>query len=1139
MKSWNKRQRSWLGVATALLVMTGASQAWAQIPDNTEVEAGCHTALSKNINKHTGTIMKLESKCRMEQLFDGGPACPDAASVADIAESETKAVEAIVEDCQSVCNISGVDCIGPSLCPPNGDAPEACTFGSGEGFDYLRLGFPGPFCDEYAPDGTMSEPADFGLCAAGVSQFIADSVLDNMFGDAVAPLSAEAEKCLKAVTKTIPKSATKMAAKVTKCRDAMIVLGVPPISPDACPILDPKIASFLEKSRTKLRTKIAKSCTPTAISALSFCGQGVGGITTLEEAQDCLEEVLNEASTSTELDREYAEISLLNAAYPGTAVPACGDNQINQLPNQFALNGEECDGDQLGDCAACLPPGDVFECTCAETKRARVFADGFAADLDNGWTGASHNSKTPNGAGFVSEISGCDCTDFTGGTCTGTSGDTVCDVVADTAPRCSHRNGDGTTCDEVGNNNGANKDDDCRACGVEAANAGDFCTGSARYCIGGFANGDPCNAPADCPGGSCNGNGRCEGGSFAGNGCIGPQSCGICTAGTVGAPCSQGSHCGLGGVCNSAGTSCSFGSCIGGSNEEAPCNADADCPGGRCAETSDCNARCYDANDVDMGPCWAQSDCAVGERCRGICQSNECIIIRNGGPLPLSSEGTSVCVDSQFFSNVSGTRDIVTGSHAVYYELRSFVHFGGEGNLNSVPCPVCGGYCAEGPDTTRDYYRCNGSCTEGPLECRYGQKIGDACTTNADCDGDLCASAPCRFDEDCASGECTGVDSPECGGGDCRLDLSCSIGENTKGRSCRIEAYTAFGTTSADCPPDSGNNQTGDTGLQILWQPLTSGTVSLPASAPCNAMGYGNYDCNCLLGGGIASQPNKCGPACTNPTNPDDIARSCSNFTVCEGGAEDGVACDEDSDCSGGGTCSENPRVCGDGNQGLCSFSHCSGGMSNGAICKSNAQCVNNLGQIDGMCIPDNCTVGGAPCPDGECIPDNCTTNADCEMGVACEDVCGGGICTPLCVERGTCNGGGRHGDYCALDKDCPGDGICENPLSDEGACAQGTFNHCDGPGWEFVSCTPTQVDTQAGCEADNPGAGFCRADVTHCFLNDGLATGGGDATNAFSVATFCIPASENSAINNTAGLPGPGRIRQPSTVVINFDSIP
>jgi hypothetical protein len=162
---------------------------------------------------------------------------------------------------------------------------------------------------------------------------------------------------------------------------------------------------------------------------------------------------------------------------------------------------------------------------------------------------------------------------------------------------------------------------------------------------------------------------------------------------------------------------------------------------------------------------------------------------------------------------------------------------------------------------------------------------------------------------------------------------------------------------------------------------------------------------------------------------------------------------------------------------------------------------------------------------------------------------CPAGRCVPLCIERGSCTGGTRDGNYCALDEDCPGGGTCDNPDPQEGACAQGTFNHCDGLGWEYVSCSPLQVDTQLGCEwgtdvAPNgpnaqPGAGYCRSDINHCFVNDGTASGGGDATNSLSVATFCIPPSTNTAVNSTSGLPGPGRIRQPSTVVINFDSLP
>jgi hypothetical protein len=1148
MNSRNQRKAG-LAVAAALLVTMSASQAWA-IPLNTPPEGDCVATLQKNILKYTDKVMKVLAACETDQL-SGGPACPTAEDVTDLQEAETKAYEAIVEDCQSVCNISGVECIASTLCPPNGSLLESCSAGSGLGFNMGNIGFPGPYCDAFASSGSMRDPEDFGLCAIELSDLIGGEVVADIFGDLTGEPDAATGKCLKAISKTLPKAVIKNAKAVAKCRSKVIVKddGAPP---DQC-ALDAKIASKLQKSRDKLASKIEKSCDNAAITSLSICGNGLGGTTSVGQAQECLGTILDEASTAGSVDRQYAPISLINAAFPATAAARCGDNVINQLPNAFALSGEECDGTELGACASCLPPGDVFGCTCAETRRSRVFADGLNADLDNGWSGASHNSKTPVGAGFVSEISGCDCTDFTGATCTGTSGDSVCDVFAETQPRCSHTIGDGTTCDAVGNNNSVHADGDCNACSDEALNAGDFCTGAARYCVGGSNSGSRCNAGSDCTGGgTCSGFGRCATGSFAGVGCAGNEACGICTAGTIGAPCGSNSHCGIGGTCSISNT-CSALECIGGASEGDACLTDGDCGAGRCASTSDCDSRCYTDGDLDMGPCWTQSDCGPNERCRGACnKTNYCLKTKNSAPLPLSSEGTSVCVDSQFFTNVSGTRDIVDGSHAVNYELRSVVSLGGGTTVNTVPCPVCGGHCeVSSPPKLTDRFRCNGTCTGPELQCRYGDNIGDTCTTNADCGGSLCSGLACRFDDDCLSGTCDGTGSPECHGRPCELDLTCSSGPN-EGRACRVESYTAFGTTSSDCPQYLGaNNYTGQ-GLAISWTPLTSGEVStgsLEGAGPCSAAGFGNYDCNCGLGGGVLSQPNKCAPACTNPTNPADLGRTCANMTKCVGGDENGVSCDEDSDCSGGGTCTGNPRVCGTGNAGVCSKSHCFGGTNDGLTCASNSQCTDTNGVIDGECQIDLCTVGGAPCTDGECIPDNCNTNADCEMGVTCEDVCGGGLCTPLCVERGECDGGDRDGSFCALNKDCTGGGSCVNPNEQEGACANGVFFHCDGPGWQFVSCSPSQDGTQKGCEWGTdlipngpnrqPGAGFCRGDVSHCFVNDGTATGGGDATNAFSVAAFCIPASTNSAINSTAGLPGPGRIRQPATVLINFDQLP
>ncbi len=1149
MKSWNRTQKAWLAVATALLVTTGASQAWA-IAQNTKGEGKCHTTLNKTISKHQAAVTKALVACKIAEL-GGGPACPDSDALAAIQKSEGKTSASATKSCQSICNVSEVPCIASSTCPPNGSNLESCTAGPGKSFDIATMGFPGPYCDVFSSAGYLRDPEDFGACAVGIGENIANEIIDNLIGDLVAAPTGEALDCLEALAKAMPKSASKMAGAVSKCRASQLTADSPSILPSDCATADVKTADSLQKTRDKFSETITNSCTAMGLTGLSLCGEPVGGVTSVMQATTCLLGVLDEVSISADNERAYAPVSIINGAYPQTAAARCGDNLINQLPNAFAFNGEECDGTSLGDCAACLPPDDVFECTCAETRRARVFAKGFQADLDNGWTGASHNNKTPDGAGFVSEVSDCDCTDFTGAACTGTSGDSECTIFAETQPRCSHRIGDGTSCDEVGNGNNVHTDSDCRACSVEATNAGDFCTGDARFCLGGTSNGARCNSTDDCTGGgTCGATGRCYEGPFVGNGCTSAQQCGICTAGTnIGQPCSTAGHCGVGGVCE-VHNSCVPRSCLGGANDEDACNTNAECGGGgTCSETSDCFSRCYDADDNDMGPCWAQSDCAAGERCRGACDlTNSCIVSQNSAPLPLSSEGTSVCVLSGFFSNVTGTRDIVSGAHAVDYELRSLVHFGGDNMPNSVPCPVCGAYCAVNtPPTAHDRVRCFGTCSGPELECRYGENKGDTCMTNADCLGFLCDQVACRFDDECPSGTCSGAASPDCQGDECRLDLSCSTGPN-EGSPCRIEAYTAFGTTSADCPPWPTANQTG-TGLAISWTPLTSGTVTLESPATCNAAGFQNFMCNCVFGGGVTNAPNKCAPACTNPTNPDDIGRSCVAFTKCVGGSEPNVACDTNADCSGGGTCTNNPRVCGTGNAGVCSLSHCVGGESNGGICASNSQCTTSEGVIDGVCTSDPCTVGGAPCTDGECIPDNCSTNGDCEMGVTCDDVCPGGLCTPLCIERGVCSGGERDGGYCALDKDCTGGGTCTSPNSEEGACAQGTFNHCDGPGWEFVSCAPLQVNTKNGCEWGtdgfeggpnaNVGAGYCRADINHCFINNGEATGGGTPTEPFSVAGFCIPASSSPPINSTAGLPGPGRIRQPSTVVINFDSLP
>jgi hypothetical protein len=1160
MNCWNKPRKAWLAAA-ALLIVATASPSLAALTD-TPGQLKCHATLTKTISKHAAAVSKAMTACRNAVIENeiAGP-CPDTTAQTAIDKAAAKAIKTASKKCSSACQ-SGVPCIDSDYCPPLGALRETCTAGGKNPFESSQMGFPGPYCEGIL-GGPLVSPAGIGQCAAGVGEIISNEVIDNVYGALGAATLSDGGACLSAISKSMSKAVSSAAASVAKCRNAQLGSVAPTVLPDDCATADAGTATAVASAIQKMKDAVAGKCTNGTILELDLCGNGVGGTADIAAAQTCLGDVVEQASFSVENPetRDYAAVSVINGAYPKTGAARCGDNVVNQKPHQFLLNGEECDGTDDSACPTeCLPPGDTFECTCGNIPRTRVFANGFSADLDNGWSGRSHNSKVTDRAGFMADISNCNCSEFdpmNPATCIGTTSDSVCDIAADVAPRCNNRIGEGTTCDEVGNGDGANLDQDCQSCDAFSANEGDYCLGAQRTCVGGANSGDRCNTPTDCPGGACSGTGVClaDGGAKQNLGCSTSKNCGVCVGGSnPGADCiaaTQITDC-PGGTCEVH--TCATKQCINGDNDGTACTSDVQCTGsGRCAETSDCDSQCYAEDDDEgvtpLGPCWAQADCGDGEVCRGGCdKASTCLILRNGAPLPLSAAGTSVCIDSRFFSNIQGTRDIVTGAHAVNYELRSVTQLSNQSN--SRPCPVCGGWCA-----SEAGQRCEGVCTGGALECRVGPNIGQVCTTEAassvECAGYACTGQRCRFDDDCSAGTCSGTVSPECGGGACRLDLACGGGLK-QGDPCRLEADTAFGTTSTDCP-SSGANVSG-TGLEISWTPLTSGAVSFEAPiTACDAVGSENYDCPCVnylfKPSATKSEPNSCEAACTAPGK---YGEPCNDKTRCVGGTEAGAKCDADSDCSGGGTCTGNPRVCGAGNDGVCSQKKCVGGADAGELCFFGSTCDTN------NCQADACVVGGAPCAQGTCTPDACTTTADCNAGnpmgpIPCEDACTGGICTQLCVERGTCNGGTRNGEYCATDNDCSG-GTCDDPDPSEGACAQGQFNHCEGPGWEFISCTALQVGTPAGCEYGSDaepntgdeyiGAGNCIRDVLQCFVNNGAAEGGttlngqGDPTNSYSVASFCIPASTDPAVNSTAGLPGPGRIRQRATVVPNFTEL-
>ncbi len=966
-------------------------------------EIKCSKALAKSVVKLSSSIAKTTAKC-LDADIKGKKIQSCSPLPAKDAQKVSKAVQKVYKSvnkgCGSACSTAlEISCIGDFLCPPRGNIGGRCSGKGGKKkFNYQNLGFPGFFCSEAGLlNGAEPKTADdLALCTSSIGSDIAASTIAQIYGSITnaSAISEAAASCLKEMGKSVPKAIASVTKAIAKCRDKQNSLLNPTLNPAKCSSIDSKTAASIAKAEGKLSDSLAAKCSDAAVSELDLCGAGIGGTTTVTAAQSCLLNLVRQTVESDALpdDRSVVRATLINAAYPDSQVPVCGDNKVNQGPNPFLLRGEECDGSDDSACPGlCNPPGDAWQCTCQDRPRIWRYVISAKTNLDQGWTGQSHNINQSDQAGWIADISNCNCSAMTDAECTGVTTDPVCDETAALQPYCSGNVGGGVSCDAQGNGDGENLDADCYSCDANSVNAGTFCQGDA-----------------------------------------------------------------------------------------------------------DCQSQCFDiATMTPVLPqvlCNRQSDCGNGTVCLGRCDTSlECITTPLGMPLSLSAAGTSVCAVTHFESNLIGTTNIVTGEHELNYETRAVTHLGIQ---QSVPCPVCGGFCVGG---SRDGLLCKGSCDV--------------------------SGAPCRFDADCTapgdttctsvSADCpTSVTSGETGY--CNLELLCNSGPS-QGKPCRISVDSKFGTTSADCLPD--NNITG-TGLPNLYFPSTSEFACHPSPMPpCTAPGFDNFDCPCPDDGGRKTQPNACNPACDAGPS---FGLGCATgdgfgeFTVCVGGSEAGSACDEDADCSGGGTCSGNPTHC--TNPGS-KFQH---------SCSVDSDCDTSAGSGDGLC----------------------------------SDACPGGRCVPLCVPKGICSGGDRNGEPCGTDDQCTGGGTCGPDDPFDGVCASGLARtHCSGPGWDFISCTRGELGTTSSCEAggdailgtddDNPGAGICIEDVRNCFLVDnlgrhGCAEGGdifsglpGAPTSFSTVAHWCITSTDADSANNTSGLGGPGRKREEGLIVPNFTSLP
>jgi len=624
--------------AAVLLVPPAASPVVAA----SKVENRCIVKASKAAAKFASTYLREMSACRVDAA-DTGVTCPTSKNASKIDKARLKLTAAVEKDCQSVCSISqSLPCVADALCPARSFGTERCSAGAAnEPFDMGNLGFPGPYCEQQLGR-PVEAAADIAECMVGLMESASSVAVWGLFGNVPSGVSKSGLRCLAAASKGLNKLTTTVVKAASKCRNG-IIKGKVQANPVTCVSDDKKLVKKVDKGTTKLFKLLLARCSPEALVELDFCGNGIGGTTTVVQAQECLRDLAKEVADSPVVPalRVYSDVSLIDAVYPPE--PVCGDNLINQPPDAFLLLGEECDG--LSDSACpgqCGAPGDLFECTCMDVPRLRFFVSAEDSQVDAGWTGLAHDQLTSDASGYLMELSGCDCDEFDGATCIGASSDSVCDVQAATKPVCSFDFQSGTRCDAHGTD-----DDD--------------------------GDGMPFGVGEDDE----------------------DEDCYVC--------------------------------------DEFSGNA-----GTNCENDGDCLSRCFDASGIAQGACQEQLDCPAKQVCRGRCDTQpRCLKILNGAPLPVVSSGAPVCTLQAFRTDVSGTLDIVTGSHEISYQLLSRVHLGQNPNR---PCPVCGGFCVGGDN---DLDLCTGRCTQ--------------------------SGSPCMVTADCAFGETCGASTPDCPKGVCEL----------------------------------------------------------------------------------------------------------------------------------------------------------------------------------------------------------------------------------------------------------------------------------------------------------------------------------------------------------------------------------
>jgi hypothetical protein len=184
----------------------------------------------------------------------------------------------------------------------------------------------------------------------------------------------------------------------------------------------------------------------------------------------------------------------------------------------------------------------------------------------------------------------------------------------------------------------------------------------------------------------------------------------------------------------------------------------------------------------------------------------------------------------------------------------------------------------------------------------------------------------------------------------------------------------------------------------------------------------------------------------------------------------------------------------------------CSGGADPGAACDGGA-IGSDFGTTSNDCVPSGGGIGDLALDLNPLATGTVTIDASVD-------------CVSDAVGTGRCFCSGQvEPNACEPDGVCPASGVCElGPI--DSVCDAQPFRSCrSGTGTE-------------DCDARFPGAGSCVDRPRPCFGTQVARTGTCGTDRSDLVALFCVRATDAPAIDAMVGLPGPGTITLPVSVL-------